>query len=145
MTIVMTMVVTLVTTMVTTMGMTIGMTAVLSMVTTMVMTMVTTRVMYITVMTTVMTTAMTMKIITMVMSMVMFSANHSPRSCLEIVLNFGDSLGIRWGFPGDSGYFRGIRMFLALQIMGDSPAELVRFYNIKKQQGDAFGDSGDRS
>ena len=66
------------------------------------------------VMTVIITRVMTV-IITMVMSMVMFSANHLPRSCLEIVLNFGDSLGIRWGFPGDSGYFRGIRMFLALQ------------------------------
>ena len=70
-----------------------------------------------------------------VMSMVMFSPNRSPRSGLEIVLNFGDSLGIRWGFLRDSRYFRGIRMFLALQIMGDSPAELVPFIILKRSRG----------
>ena len=70
-----------------------------------------------------------------VMSMVMFSPNRSPRGGLEIVLNFGDSLGIRWGFLGDSEYFRGIRMFLALQIMGDSPDELVPFIILKRSRG----------
>ena len=86
------------------------------------------------VMSVIITRVMTV-IITMVMSMVMFNPNHSPRSCLEIVLNFGDSLGIRWGFLRDSGYFRGIRMFLALQIMGDSPDELVPFIILKRSRG----------
>ena len=85
------------------------------------------------VMTVIITRVMTV-IITMVMSMVMFNPNRSQRICLEIVLNFGDSLGIRWGFLRDSGYFRGIRMFLALQIMGDSPAELVPFIILKRSR-----------
>ena len=84
--------------------------------------------------TIVMTVIITV-VMSMVTTMVMFSPNHSPRSCLEIVLNFGDSLGIRWGFPGDSGCFRGICVFWALQIMGDSPDELVPFIILKRSRG----------
>ena len=51
-----------------------------------------------TMVTTVIITRVMTVIITMVMSMVMFNPNRSQRICLEIVLNFGDSLGIPAGF-----------------------------------------------